>query len=179
MPYTLDQRGKLLIAKREAIVLTAYQDGEHRSIGMGSNDPSLRSGDKITVKQAFERFAIDIARREQNLKNMFLREPSQDEFNALFSCYYQSGNRCVPWLVTLHNAKAPPQIVGETFSIRSFCTSKAGVYMTGLEKRRKIEGRVYASGEYEKDLWTIPLYHENPVTGAKSVPYEAVPEDLA
>ncbi|HET9535490.1 MAG TPA: hypothetical protein VFP43_09125, partial [Mesorhizobium sp.] len=95
MPYTLDKLGKLLIAKREAIVLIAYQDGEHRSIGMGSNDPSLRSGDTITVKQAFVRFAQDIARREQNLKNMFLREPSQDEFNALFSCYYQSGNRCV------------------------------------------------------------------------------------
>ena len=58
--YKLDRNGKLFIANREALVLGAYWDGKHMSIGMGSNDPTLKAGDTITISEAFERFEDDI-----------------------------------------------------------------------------------------------------------------------
>jgi GH24 family phage-related lysozyme (muramidase) len=167
--YRLDRNGKLFVAHREAIALGAYQDGPHMSIGIGDNDPALKPGDRITVKQAFERFARAIGKRELELSQRIKREPTQEQFNALFSCYYQGGNRNVPGLVELHNAGADPKKVGAEFSALSRCTNKAGLFMAGLQSRRKLEGKLYAAGEYEKDLDLVSLYHGNPRDRATKV----------
>src|SRR4051812_23601429 len=93
--YRLDRNGKLFIAHREGIALGAYQDGPHMSIGMGYNSPSIQVGDTITIQRAFELFASAIKVREERLSRTFHREPTQEQFNAFISCYYQSGNRFV------------------------------------------------------------------------------------
>jgi GH24 family phage-related lysozyme (muramidase) len=167
--YRLDRNGKLFVAHREAICLGAYSDGVHMSIGMGDNDPTLKPGDRITVKQAFERFARAIATRELQLSQRIKREPTQEQFNALFSCFYQGGNRNVPGLVAMHNSGADPHKVGAEFSALSRCTNKAGLFMAGLQSRRKLEGHLYATGEYEKDLDLVSLYHGNPRDRATKV----------
>lgn len=159
--YRLDRNGKLFIAHREAIVLGAYQDGPHMSIGMGDNDPTLKPGDTITVKQAFERFARAIAIREKELSRKFTREPSQEQFNALFSCFYQSGNHFVPFLIEMHNSGDDVRVVGAAFSRPEYCTA-GGRFMRGLQKRRQLEGKLYAFSEYEPDLDMVGLFHGDP-----------------
>src|SRR3982750_3643296 len=97
--YRLDRNGKLFIAKREGIALGAYQDGRHMSIGMGSNDPNLSVGDTITIEEAMERFSRDITKRETDLSKRIEVKPTQEQFNAFFSAYYQAGTRIVPELI--------------------------------------------------------------------------------
>lgn len=173
----LDRDGALLIAKREAIVLVAYQDGEHYSIGLGSNDPSLKAGDTITVAEAFARFKRDIAVREQALTDMLRVVVDQDQFNALFSLYYQSGNRNLRWLLPMINANAPKAVVAQCFPIREFSKNKAGEYMAGLEKRRRIEAAVYERGDYGEDPETVSLWRGDP-RKTKPETYRVKPGDL-
>lgn len=177
--YRIDRKGKLFICNREGLVLTAYQDGPHMSIGIGSNDPTLRDGDTITVKEAFERFARDIADRERLLSQRITLEPTQEQFNALFSLFYQSGWRNILDLLVMHNHGAEPAVVGRAFANPKRCTNKAGAFLRGLEKRRQLEGKLYAIGEYEDDLETVPFYRGNPRDRAtKQEEYTVTLEDL-
>jgi GH24 family phage-related lysozyme (muramidase) len=174
---TLDRDGVLLIAHSEAMVLVPYQDGEHRSIGLGSNDPNLGLFDKITVADGFARFRRDIEPRLKYLSGMLRVPVTQNQFNALFSTYYQSGNRVAPFLVALVNAKAPPQVVAECYVIPSFCTNKAGVFKPGLEKRRQLEARVFANAEYPPNMDLIKLWRSDPHAGPPET-YKVTDEDL-
>jgi GH24 family phage-related lysozyme (muramidase) len=160
--YRLDRNGKLFIAHREAIALGAYQDGPHMSIGMGYNSPTLKAGDTITIERAFELFASAIKTREEKLSKRFVIEPSQEQFNAMMSCYYQSGNRFVHDLIDMHNDGDDKRVIGAAFSRPDHCTSAGGKPMRGLQKRRELEGRLYATGQYEPDLDVVMIYYGNP-----------------
>lgn len=177
--YHIDRNGKLFIANREALVLAAYQDGPHMSIGIGSNDPTLSPGDTITIKEAFERFARDIAPREKQLSRRLTREPMQEEFNALFSCFYQSGWRNVPGLIQLHNDNAPLLTIEAAFSAPGRCTNAAGKFLRGLQRRRQLEGRLYARGEYEEGLEEIDFFRGDPRDSAtRAETYNVTLDDL-
>src|SRR6478609_2581425 len=114
--YRMDRNGKLFIAHREAIALGAYQDGPHMSIGMGYNNPSLQDGDTVTVKRAFELLNSAIAEREVKMSKKLKVPPTQEQFNALMSAYYQSGNRFVWDLVDMHNNHEDIKFIGSAFS---------------------------------------------------------------
>src|ERR1044072_7051385 len=86
------RQGLLFLARREGLVFTAYQDGEHMSIGFGSNDPKLREGDQITVNDAFDRLKKDVERREGAVERALRRPVSQQQWDAIFSLYYQGGS---------------------------------------------------------------------------------------
>lgn len=167
--YHLDRNGKLFIAKREGIALGAYQDGRHMSIGMGSNDPNLAPGDSITIEEAFARFSNDISKRERDLSNRIHVGPTQEQFNAFFSVYYQAGTRIVPELIEMHNNHVPWEVVGEAFSDIKNCTNAHGVFMRGLKNRRVLEGKLYTYGKYEDDLNHLTIYHGNPRDPATKV----------
>jgi GH24 family phage-related lysozyme (muramidase) len=92
-PYTVSRNGVLFIANREALVLTAYSDGPHCSVGFGSNSPALRVGDRITVKDAFVLLKRDIAEREKILGRALKVDLSQQQRDALASFYYQNGQK--------------------------------------------------------------------------------------
>lgn len=160
--YRLDRNGKLFIAKREAIALGAYIDGPNYSIGMGYNSPVLKAGDTITIERAFELFSLAIRTREEKLSRYFVIEPSQEQFNAFMSCYYQSGNRFIHNLIDYHNEADDRRYVAAAFARPEHCTSAGGKYMEGLHKRRLLEGRLYATGEYEPDLDVVTIYYGSP-----------------
>jgi GH24 family phage-related lysozyme (muramidase) len=160
--YRLDRNGKLFIAHREAICLASYPDGPYYSIGMGYNSPALKDGDTITIQRAFELFAGAIKIREEKLSDFFVIEPSQEQFNAFMSCYYQSGSRFIHELIDMHNEHDDKRVIGSAFSRPEHCTSKGGTFLRGLQKRRILEGTLYAKGEYEPDLDVVTLYHGNP-----------------
>src|SRR6476659_2848064 len=101
---SLSRNGLLQLAGFEALVLTAYKDGEHHSIGFGSNDPKLKPGDTITAKEAFTRLKADVAKREP-IVNKALKVPvTQHQFDALFSLYYQGGSDGLKAVADLINA---------------------------------------------------------------------------
>jgi GH24 family phage-related lysozyme (muramidase) len=160
--YRLDRNGKLFIAHREAIALGAYLDGPHYSIGMGYNSPALKLGDTITIERAFQLFAEAIKVREEKLSRFFVIEPSQEQFNAFMSCYYQSGNRFIHDLIDLHNEGDDKRMIAAAFARPEHCTAKGGKYLEGLHKRRLLEGKLYATGEYEPDLDVVTIYYGNP-----------------
>ncbi len=101
----VSRNGILFIARREALVLTAYQDGPHKSIGFGHNDPNLQEGDTITVKDSFVKLKEDVRIRAEKLSLLIKQPVTQSEFDALMSLHYQSGNRYAPAIITLINHK--------------------------------------------------------------------------
>jgi lysozyme len=154
----LSLRGGLFIACREAMVLTAYQDGEHLSIGMGDNDPRLRPGDTITVPEALIRFRKAIGSR-LTLVNRALKVPVlQHEFDALFSGYYQSGTDLLRDVAEAVNAKDRPAIAA---AYLKHDTNAKGVRMDGLLKRRAREICLHLTGEYGA-LDRIPFWPGDP-----------------
>ncbi len=177
--YRLDRNGKLFIARREGVALGAYQDGAHMSIGMGDNDSSLKPGDTITLKQAFERLDKRLPYFEEGLSKLFTKPPTQTQFNALLSCYYNAGKRIAPALVELHNQGASPENMQTAFNRREFATNARGVWMRGLAKRRALEGALYATGKYEADLDILTVWHGDPRNpNTKTEAYKVKPEDL-
>jgi len=133
----------------------------------------------ITIKEAFQRFDRDISDREKLLSKRITREPTQEQFNALFSCFYQGGWRNVPALIDMHNVGADPAQIGRAFADYKRCTNKAGKFLRGLEKRRQAEGKLYATGEYEDDLETVPFYRGDPRDRAtRQEEYTVTLEDL-
>jgi hypothetical protein len=144
------RNGVLFIARREALVLSAYQDGPHMSVGFGHNNPKLRTGDTVTVKSAFRMLKADVADRETQLAKKFTYPLKSHQWDAMMSLYYQSGNRCI-------NDIAPDHI-------------------PGLAKRRLMERRVFESADYG-ELNPIPFWKGNP-RETKQDWYEVKEDDL-
>lgn len=177
--WRADRNVKLFIAHREAIALAAYPDGPYCSIGMGYNSPALREGDTITVKRAFELLDEAIKTREVQLSRLIKVPPTQEQFNALLSCLYQSGTRFIHDLIDMHNAKENPRVIGSAFSRPEHCTDSQGRFLEGLHNRRQLEGQLYSLGRYEDDLATVTLYLGNPKNhDTKRKSYTITLEDL-
>jgi GH24 family phage-related lysozyme (muramidase) len=176
----LSRNGLIFLTCREAIVLTAYQDGKHLSIGMGSNDPNLRPGDTITVAEAFARLKRDVTSREQIVTRSLKVPVSQQQFDAMFDLYYQNGNkldghgrRGFEHMVGLMNAgkfEAAADYLPE-------CKyNSAGEPKDGLLKRRLLEQSVFLRGDYG-DLSVIPFYRGDPRTTPREQ-YHLQPGDI-
>jgi GH24 family phage-related lysozyme (muramidase) len=154
----LSRKGELFIACREAIVLVAYQDGKHMSIGLGDNDPKLKAGHEITVEESFVRFRRAIATRVNDVSRRIKTRLLQHEFDAVFSCYYQSGTDALADLAAaIHSGDK--KAVGATFLKHD--TNAEGDHMEGLLKRRAREFCLFMTGEYG-DLTQIPIFRGHP-----------------
>lgn len=167
------RQGLLFIARREGLVLSAYQDGEHMSIGFGSNDPKLREGDQITVKDAFTRLKKDVERREGAVERALKRPVTQEQWDAVFSLYYQGGSDGL-MAVANHINNNEMKLAAEEFL--SWDTNAAGVHMPGLLKRRRLEQDIFLNGDYG-DLNPIPYWVGDPRKTARDE-YYVTEDDL-
>lgn len=152
------RKGLLFIAAREALVLQAYQDGAHMSIGFGSNDPGLKKGDKITVKEAFERLKKDVEARAEIVTKALTVPTQQHEFDAIFSAYYQSGTDALADITAAHNTSRYEDVVQ---AFLKHDTNAAGEPLKGLFKRRVREACLYVTGDYG-DQSKIPYWKGDP-----------------
>lgn len=165
MVRSYSREGYIFTTCREALVTVAYPDGPNHSIGVGSNDPALKPGDTITVKEAFERLKRDIAAREDIVNRALKVEVSQQQFDALLDLYYQNGNK-----LDIHGRRGFDAImalmnVGQFAEAAAYlpniCLNSKGVKIDGLRKRRLMEQAIFLRGDYG-DLSTIPLYRGDP-----------------
>jgi GH24 family phage-related lysozyme (muramidase) len=152
------RKGLLFIAAREALVLQAYQDGAHLSIGFGSNDPALKPGDRITVKEAFKRLKKDVEARAEIVTKALTVPVLQHEFDAIFSAYYQSGTDALTDIAAAVNG-GDKSAVAQAFLKHD--TNAKGEPMPGLLKRRARELNLFLTGEYG-DLDKIPYWKGDP-----------------
>lgn len=152
--------GILFIACREALVLTAYADGPHPSIGFGSNSPKLKVGDKITAKAAFALLKSDIIKREPALDKRLTVPVTQQVWDACMSLHYNTGGRYVWDVVKLINDGD----LDAAASLFPECDRNlAGEKVAGLHKRRLLEQAIFLRGEYG-DLDPIPYWPGDPRT---------------
>lgn len=151
--------GRRFIALEEACCLTAYQDGEHLSVGYGHNDPALKAGDRITFNRAFELLGEDLVKRDEIVTRMLKgTEVQQYEFDMLGSAYFNKGNAV---------ASVIRQIVlgNRLDAMALFLTinrDSKGVFKPGLARRRVREMNVFLTGDYGDQTRKVRLYRNNP-----------------
>jgi GH24 family phage-related lysozyme (muramidase) len=91
------REGIQFIAGREALVLVAYEDGEHPdgkprySIGFGDN--SAKAGDKIAPDEAWKNLVANVRLREKVVNGTLTKPVTQHQFDAIMSAYYQGRNQ--------------------------------------------------------------------------------------
>lgn len=156
----ISRNGLLFIARREALVLSAYPDGPHMSVGFGHNSALLKPGDTITVKQAFDQLKLDMAEREADIAKALAPGVSltQQQFDALMSLHYQSGFRYLPAIMHFINQGH----VDLAMHLWPECDhNKAGEKLEGLHKRRLLELAVFTAGDYG-ELSPIPFWRGDP-----------------
>lgn len=184
MTQSVSRNGVLFIANREALVLTAYQDGPHCSIGFGSNSPALKLGDTITVRHAFDLLKADVTKREPGLFDRLRVPLSQHQADALFSLHYQSGNRYMP-VKPREKGDGRPDILrlvnaGDFDAAADAwpaCDQNlAGEHISGLRKRRVMEQGVFVHGEYGS-LDPLP-YWPGPPRTTRMQQYHLQPGDI-
>lgn len=154
----VSRNGLLFVACREALVLTAYQDGQHLSIGFGSNDPSLKEGDTISVREAFDRLRRDVDARARLVSGALRVEVEQHQFDALFSLFYQGGSDGYRAVLKLINDSKMDEAADEFLR---WDTNAKGEHKTGLMRRRVMERRLFLNADYG-DLTRIPFWRGNP-----------------
>ncbi len=145
MINSVSKNGIMFIARREGLVLTAYPDGDHMSIGFGHNNPKLSPGDTITAKRAFELLSEDIQKREP-MVNKYLKVPvTQGQFDALFSLYYQGGTDGLEAVASYINKN---DLQGAAKEFLMWDTNAKGKRIPGLLKRRGLEVAIFLAEEY-------------------------------
>lgn len=150
---------KLFKARREALVLTAYSDGVHHSIGFGHNGPDVKPGSTISVKRAFELMQEDVAKREPVVRKALGNAPvEQHEFDALFDLYYQGGSdgldAVVPHVIKGDHQEAMREIL-------KWDVNAKGERMKGLLKRCALRVAIYGAAEYG-NCNPIPYWRGDP-----------------
>lgn len=170
MALKVSDEGIIFIAQREACVLVAYKDGDWNSIGFGHNGQEVRDGMEITVEEAVDLLVRDIRIREPIVNGVLDRPVTQNEFDAIFSGYYQSGSDLLRDVAVYVNRGDPDEtmatLVGHNRSAR-------GVFMFGLAKRRWLELQMFKNADYG-DLSLIKVYRGNPKTTAPElIPFPA------
>jgi lysozyme len=174
MAMSTSREGKLFLARWEALVLVAYQDGPHPSIGFGHNSKSLRVGDRISVAEAFHLLEQDLRPIEKRL-NKELKVPiTQAQFDALVDLNYNTGNRYIWDFVRLINAGKIP----EAIDLFPACDKNlAGEQKEGLHARRLAEQALFETGYYGPDK-PIPYWEGNPHIPGTRKEYHVKPGDL-
>jgi GH24 family phage-related lysozyme (muramidase) len=153
--------GILFIARREGLVLTAYKDGEHYSIGFGHNDPELEEGDKITVKQAFALLKSDIKKREIELAKMLGQHTvPQHVYDAFMDLLFNRGHRAARSLVEVYTKQGPDAAATE---LLNWGVNARGDPMAGVYKRRKLAVKMMLEAQYG-EVSPIPYWTGNPRT---------------
>lgn len=94
----VDAAGVQLISDFEDLRLTAYDDGVGVwTIGWGTtvypNGQKVKKGDKITLEQAKQYKAYDLARFEKAVNDAVKAPLNQNQFNALVSLAYNIGEK--------------------------------------------------------------------------------------
>jgi lysozyme len=169
--------GIFFIAGREALVLVAYEAGEHEdgtprySIGFGHS--GAKKGDKITPKEAWRLLLQDVRTRERIIKNILKKPVTQHQFDAIVSAYYQGGNRNLLPLASVVNAGQADQIP-EVLPLLD--TNLKGEHIPGLKKRREAEAKIAKDSDYGV-LFPIKMWRGNPRKTA-SAEYYAPGDDI-
>jgi len=165
--------GIWFIARREGLVLTAYRDGAHYSIGFGTNSPSYKEGDTVTVPLAFKLLTEGIRDRER-LLNVRLKVPvKQHQYDALMSLLYQAGRDDLEAVLEYVNAG---DIEGASEEFLEHGVNAKGEEMPGLVKRRQFEKDMF-DGKGYGELNPIPYWSGNP-RKTKMKQYYIQPQDL-
>lgn len=166
--------GILFIAKAEALVLSAYQDGEHCSIGFGHNDPNLEEGEKITAKQAFALLKSDVKKREPELAKLLKGAMvPQRQWDAMMSLLFNRGAGVARHVTNLV-VKGKVKEASEEFE--NWGVTSKGVSRPGLYARRLKERDIFDSGDYG-DLGEVLYWTGNPRT-TKAKVYKVQDDDL-
>lgn len=150
-------KGVVFLAKEEAIVLAAYQDGEHMSIGAGHNDPALKPGDTISLEKAIALLASDLESRDAAITRMLKVPVEQHEFDPLVSAYYNAGSK-VRLVVDLINHGERDEAMA---TMLTYNRTKEGKFKPGLAHRRIREMDVFLFGNYG-DLSTVKIWRGDP-----------------
>lgn len=153
-----DQNTLRFIAHREGCSLGAYPDGEFCSVGFGHNDPSLKPGEMITMKRAFELLKEDVKQREKIVNRYLEHDVTQHVFTALLSMVYQSGNAKFRDVADLVNAG---KYYAAADKMLSHSTNKAGKFLPGLQVRRGYEADLLRDGDYGNINDPIMLWRGN------------------
>jgi len=163
------------LAQVEACVLVPYQDGKHKSIFFGHNGEDAETIQPRTVRRAFEVLAEDLKPREERVLSLLKGLVPQHQFDALVLLHYQSGNRYMPAVVHLVNYKEWA-LLDEMWPLMAY--DAQGVFMPGLQKRRRRELGIFSDGEYGDIRAPIKLWRDDP-RKTKPEPYTITVEDLA
>lgn len=123
-------KGRAFIAREEGVVLTAYQDSVGVwTIGIGhttaAGPPAVTQGLTLTLAEAFDLFAKDIAKYEARVNAALTVSVSQNVFDACVSFDYNTGTINRASFVKLLNSgdlagagdgmmawNKPPEIIG-------------------------------------------------------------------
>lgn len=156
------REGIQFIAGREALVLVAYEDGEHPdgkprySIGFGDN--SAKAGDKIAPEEAWKNLVANVRLREKVVNGTLTKPVTQHQFDAVMSAYYQGGTRNLLPLAAAVNAGQANQIPD---ILPALDTNRKGEHKPGLRLRREAEAKIARDGDYGA-LSPIPMWKGNP-----------------
>lgn len=133
----------------EAIVLTSYNDGTGTmTIGAGhtaaAGDPNPRSGMKISLTEAINIYRSDIAAVERQVASAVHVSLSQNQFDALVSWHFNTGEIGSATLTTKLNAG---DASGAAAEFARWNKSK-GKVLDGLIARRARETTMFSNGDY-------------------------------
>ncbi|MEH7844700.1 lysozyme [Rhizobium laguerreae] len=142
-------RGICSMLSEEAIVLTSYNDGTGTmTIGAGhtaaAGDPNPRSGMKISLTEAINIYRGDIAAVERQVASAVHVSLSQNQFDALVSWHFNTGEIGSATLTTKLNAG---DASGAAAEFARWNKSK-GKVLDGLIARRARETTMFANGDY-------------------------------
>lgn len=166
MPVSLpSEKGYAFIAAREACVLTMYPDSHNPAIGFGQNDPTLKSGDTITMAQAIDLLVREGTQIAKGLAKAFtdVKLP-QNQVDALVCLGYNLGVTGIirdnPKLVTAVRAyaKEPGNHTLRDLAGMEFITAhpKDGPVPFNFSRRCR-EALVFTAGDYG-DLSTLMVW---------------------
>ncbi len=163
MARDISWKGSAMTAQCEAFVIVPYPDGEHFSIAIGHNDPTLREGDTISIAAGMALFREDLKPRVAAV-NRWLGEfsVSQEWFDVLVDLYFNAGTK--PTRMVIADLKDGfPLLASNRLLTFIKAKDKHGVMKesAGLEKRRERCRTIVRTGDYG-DLGKIKVYHGDP-----------------
>ncbi len=156
MNYHTSYSGICFIAKREALVMVAYPDGDNFSIGFGHNNPKLKAGDLLPgknradrVKEGFILLAKDLTSRENIINSLLTKEIAQYQFDALMSLFFNAGSKPLKEVVKDIN-DGFIKVASNRLMLYIKVKNKDGIYLESeaIEKRRDKERTMFRTGDY-------------------------------